>query len=492
MAAADMGSEPRAPSEGTEEARAQAEAKKNEGNAMFQKGHWTEAADLYSEAISLNPFVAAYWTNRAFAYLKSEAYGYALIDANKAIELDKTFVKGYYRRATTNFALNKYKESLKDFKTVVKLAPKDKDAQAKYKECDRIVMRLMFTEAISREAGSVADTLDLDSMAVEPDYDGPHLPEGAMTVQFVQELTEHFRKERRLHKKYAYQILVRIKQYFEKQPSLVDVPVGKGQKFTICGDIHGQFYDLLHIFDINGLPSETNPYLFNGDFVDRGSFSFEVILLLFSYKLLYPNHFFMARGNHESVNMNKMYGFDGEAKTKGSDTMVELFHEVFRTLPLAHCVAGKILAVHGGLFSKDGVTLDDIRKVDRFREPPDSGLMCEMLWADPMPVKGRAPSKRGVGLHFGPDVTEAFCANNNLDYVVRSHEVKENGYEIHHGGKCITVFSAPNYCDQMGNKGAFITITGDDTTPKFTTYNAVPHPNIKPMAYASGMGFLGL
>eukprot|EP00124_Ichthyophonus_hoferi_P000627 Ihof_evm20s24 gene=Ihof_evmTU20s24 len=450
-----------------------AEERKNEGNEKFKAGHYSEAVDLYTQAIELNPHVPAYWGNRAFSYIKTEAYGYALIDANKALEMDKTFTKGYYRRATANFALNKYKESLKDFRTVVKLAPKDKAAQAKYKECDRIVMRIMFTEAISRDVGSVIDTLDLDSMVVEAEYEGPRLPEGGVTPEFIVELTEHFRSEKRLHKKYAYQILVRIKEYFEKQPSLVDVAVPKDSKFTICGDIHGQFYDLLNIFNLNGLPSETNPYLFNGDFVDRGSFSFEVVLLLFSFKLCYPNHFYMARGNHESINMNKMYGFDGEVKAKGSDTMVELFHEVFRTIPLAHCVAGKIFVVHGGLFSKDGVTLDDIRKVDRFREPPDSGLMCEMLWADPMPINGRAPSKRGVGLHFGPDVTEAFLANNNLDYVVRSHEVKDNGYEVQHGGKCITIFSAPNYCDQMGNKGAFINITGDDLTPKFTSYTAV-------------------
>ncbi|XP_053623522.2 serine/threonine-protein phosphatase 5-like [Plodia interpunctella] len=110
--------------------------------------------------------------------------------------------------------------------------------------------------------------------------------------------------------------------------------------------------------------------------------------------------------------------------------------------------------------------------------------MCELLWSDPQPMGGRAPSKRGVGCQFGPDVTSNFLARNGLDYIIRSHEVKNDGYEVAHDGKCITVFSAPNYCDTMGNLGAFITMNGKDLKPNFTTYEAVPHPDVKPMAYA--------
>jgi len=234
--------------------------------------------------------------------------------------------------------------------------------------------------------------------------------------------------------------------------------------------------------------AKKNPYLFNGDFVDRGSFSFECILTLFTFKLVYPDHFFMARGNHETVNMNRTYGFDGEVKNKGTDMMVELFHETFRTLPLAHVIENKVFCVHGGLFNEDGVTLDDIKKIDRFREPGDSGLMCDLLWADPMHANGRAMSKRGVGLHFGPDITQAFLDTNGLDYMVRSHEMKDSGYELMHSDKCITVFSAPNYCDQMGNQGALINITKHNLSPKFKTFSAVPHPDIKPMAYANMNG----
>jgi len=185
--------------------------------------------------------------------------------------------------------------------------------------------------------------------------------------------------------------------------------------------------------------------------------------------------------------MNKVYGFEGEVKAKFSEDMFELFSETFSTLPLAHLINRKILVVHGGLFSRDDVTLDEIRNIDRFgKKQLDHGsLMCELLWSDPQTLPGRGPSKRGVGIQFGPDVTESFLERNNLELLIRSHEVKENGYVIEHNGKCITVFSAPNYCDTIGNKGAIINIT-PDLKLNYVTFEAVPHPNIRPMAYAIG------
>lgn len=101
----------------------------------------------------------------------------------------------------------------------------------------------------------------------------------------------------------------------------------------------------------------------------------------------------MARGNHESKMMNKMYGFEGEMKKKYSEMAYDLYTEVFCVLPLAHVIENKVIVVHGGLFSKDGVTLEDIKKVDRNREPPEDGLMSELLWSDPQPTPGRGPSK---------------------------------------------------------------------------------------------------
>ena len=173
-----------------------------------------------------------------------------------------------------------------------------------------------------------------------------------VTMEFMEQLLEHYRVQKKLHRRYAFQILVDVRKYFSQQPTLIEVSVPDESKFTICGDIHGQFYDLLNIFKLNGLPSKENPYLFNGDFVDRGSFSVECIFVLFGFKLLFPDHFFMSRGNHESENMNKMYGFEGEVKAKYSSLMVDLFTEVYNWLPLCHCLEKKVLVMHGGLFAK--------------------------------------------------------------------------------------------------------------------------------------------
>lgn len=463
---------------------------KEKANGHFKKQEYADAAVLYSQAIELDPTKSVYFGNRSFAYLKLECFGYALSDATKCIQLDKTYVKGYYRRAQAHMSLGKFKLALKDFEFVSKACPSDMDAKKRFLECKKVVQRMAFENAIRVEEvkKSVADSLDLDSMSIDDDYDGPCLGEdGSVSLEFMDQLLETLEKGGKLHRKYAYKILLKMKQLFEKLPTLVDINVPDASKFTICGDIHGQFYDLLNIFKMNGRPSDKNPYLFNGDFVDRGSFSVECILTLFGYKLLYPEHFYMSRGNHESHTMNQMYGFEGEVRTKYTDQMAQLFTEVFCCIPLAHLINNKVMVTHGGLFAEDGVKLEDIRKTDRFREPPESGVMCDLLWSDPQPMSGRSPSKRGVGIQFGPDVTERFLKDNNLQYVVRSHEVKPDGYEVAHGGKCITVFSAPNYCDQMGNKGAFITIRGGDLTPKYTTYDAVPHPNIRPMAYASSL-----
>lgn len=299
-----------------------------------------------------------------------------------------------------------------------------------------------------------------------------------------------------VHKKFAIMILLRCREIFEKDASLVHITIPEDKEVTVCGDIHGQFYDLLNIFKINGNPSESNPYLFNGDFIDRGSFSVEVVLTLLAWKAAYPRHMFMSRGNHESKNLNKLYGFEGEVKKKYDVKMYDLFSELFCYLPIGHCINKKILVVHGGLFAKDGVKLEDISKFNRVREPADEGIMCECLWSDPCDQDGRHPSKRGVGVQFGPDVAARFLDDNNLskfmivfiffaEMLVRSHEVKQEGFEYQKGGRVLTVFSAPNYCDQMGNKGAFIRFNGKELDPKITSFEKVEHPKIPPMAYAS-------
>jgi len=312
---------------------------------------------------------------------------------------------------------------------------------------------------------------------------------------FSQAAIERFRNQKLIHKRYAIRLLISCKNYFETLPSLLELNVpeqgpedGAEPRFTVCGDTHGQFYDVLNIFKLNGYPSAANPYLFNGDFVDRGSFSVEVMLTYLLFKMACPDGIYLIRGNHETKNMNKIYGFEGEVRHKYDQKTFELFLEVFEHLPLAATIGGKVFVTHGGI-PVEPVTLDEIRKIKRGREPGDSGLMSDLLWADPQPFPGKAPSKRGVGYSFGPDITERFLQLNNLELLVRSHEVKDEGYVVEHGGKTITVFSAPNYCDSMANKGAFIRFDASCKT-EFVQYEAVPHPNVKPMAYAAGMAGL--
>lgn len=178
---------------------------------------------------------------------------------------------------------------------------------------------------------------------------------------------------------------------------------------TICGDIHGQYYDLMNIFQLNGYPAIKNKYLFNGDFVDRGSFSVECILTLIAWKCVNIDFLHMTRGNHEAKQVNHIYGFKGEVQAKYKDNGVyEAFSEFFCGLPLAYVVNKKVMICHGGLPSFDGVTLKDIRDTFRFVEPPEKGLMCDLLWADPSAAPGHTPSKRGASMAFGPDVTTRF------------------------------------------------------------------------------------
>ncbi|KIJ67953.1 hypothetical protein HYDPIDRAFT_83817, partial [Hydnomerulius pinastri MD-312] len=326
-----------------------------------------------------------------------------------------------------------------------------------------------------------------------------------ITQEFILKMIDWFKQGKKLPRRYAWEIVLGAHAHFAKEDSLVNLNLEDGETCDVIGDVHGQFYDFLHLYSLTGTPRPDHCLLMNGDLVDRGSWSIEVILTAFAYKWLYPTRMFINRGNHEAKDMNRTYGFEGEAKHKHGEQTYKLFAHVFTTIPLATLVSGTKLStdvtsktilspekrkryfvVHGGLFSKDGVTLDEIRKIPRVgRQPGQEGLMCELLWTDPQETPGRGPSKRGVGIAFGPDVTKRWCDLNGVTGVIRSHEVRENGYAIEHDGLCTTVFSAPNYVDQVGNKGAYIRIDAAGDL-KYFQFEAQPHPPMKPMAYATG------
>lgn len=279
---------------------------------------------------------------------------------------------------------------------------------------------------------------------------------------------------------------------------------GKDSKettMTVVGDTHGQYYDVLNLLQINGDPNDTNKYAFNGDFVDRGSFSFQTCFLFLAFKALMPQNVFLTRGNHETVDMNVMYGFFHEIMTKYDKDVMHKFWDVFANLPLGVTLKNKkfpdfkTLVLHGGLVSPENVTLEEINSIDRSsaldgrmaeteEESRESQIVHDILWSDPMSEKGKRENRdRGGGLLFGPDVTEEFLQANGLNLLIRSHQVRHQGWSEDHKGLCFTLFSAPNYCDMSGNKGAFMKFSGKQAFPEIFEFDAVSHPPLGPMAH---------
>lgn len=244
-----------------------------------------------------------------------------------------------------------------------------------------------------------------------------------------------------------------VREVFLSQSALLELEA----PLKICGDIHGQFHDLLRLFEYGGVPPESN-YLFLGDYVDRGKQSLETITLLFAYKTKYPENFFLLRGNHECASITRIYGFYDECKRRYNIKLWKLFCDVFNCMPVCAVIDEKIMCMHGGL-SPEITNFDQIRKLVRPTDVPDTGLICDLLWADPdKDIQGWAENDRGVSFIFGPDVVSSFLQKQDLDLVCRAHQVVEDGYEFFAKRQLITLFSAPNYCGEFDNAGAMMTI----------------------------------
>ncbi|KAL2310490.1 hypothetical protein Nmel_002145 [Mimus melanotis] len=365
---------------------------------------------------------------------------------------------------------------------------------------------------------------------VPDSYYGPRLS-FPLTVEDANALLHAFRNEQLLHARYVLQLLSETRRVLKEMPNITHLSTSYSKEITVCGDLHGNLDDLLLIFYKNGLPSEQNRYVFNGDFVDRGKNSMEILIILFAFLLIYPNDLHLNRGNHEDYIMNLRYGFTKEVSKKYKDHWKQilcLLRDVFSWLPLATIIDSKVLILHGGI--SDTTDLDFLNALERnklkslmrppksvrdrqdqtkkrvpttkpskhianqhvagktqhnsssgFTEPSGSNLppdpalkewkqILDILWSDPRSQNGCTPNKRrGGGCYFGPDVTAKLFERYNLKMLIRSHEFKPEGYEISHDGKVITIFSASNYYEEGSNRGAYIKLN-PELIPRFVQY----------------------
>ncbi|RLN88052.1 hypothetical protein BBJ28_00019081, partial [Nothophytophthora sp. Chile5] len=352
----------------------------------------------------------------------------------------------------------------------------------KFKAAEHTIAQLTKGRSLSR---TVSDA-EVAGITVEADYRGPHV-HWPLELSNVLAVLDSFKTSQVLHHKYVLELLNAGVRALAPLPTLQEITVAEGEKLTVIGDLHGQLQDLFSIFSINGLPSPTNKYLFNGDFVDRGLYGTEVVMTLLLFRLLDPTSVYLNRGNHESRNQNSWMGFEDEVwgKYSGAEDgdlerparLFERFQALFEVLPLCAVLQSKIFVVHGGLFSRDNVTLAHLRGIARKREPPlhqlgfEDKIFEDMLWSDPRAIQTRQPSERGAGVEFGVNVTNNFCLVNKIALIIRSHECVPEGFEILHGGRLITLFSASRYCGTQMNKGAFLTL-GPELQPEIQQFYA--------------------
>ncbi|XP_071600248.1 serine/threonine-protein phosphatase with EF-hands 2 [Heliangelus exortis] len=443
---------------------------------------------------------------------------------------------------------------------------------------ERDFISRMFVTGESFKEAELEKYCDYESIKVPDSYTGPHLS-FPLLPDHATALLEAFKQKKQLHARYVLNLLNETRKHLKQLPNITHVSTCYSEEITVCGDLHGQLDDLFLIFYKNGLPSPSKSYVFNGDFVDRGKQSLEILLILFAFLLIYPKEVHLNRGNHEDHMVNLRYGFTKEVMQKykvHGKKILKMIHNVFCWLPLATLIDQKVLIIHGGI--SDTTDLDMLEKIKRNKfmsvlrgkerkessgnvevqeiiekskaeadpaaankaepslplqpQPAEAPSMAkklelprwvrqtvqeqmercrraldvseseedeptcasmvsladghrprwthqeegkqilDILWSDPMPQEGcRVNTVRGGGCYFGPDVTGKILEKYNLQFLIRSHECKQEGYEFCHNRKVLTIFSASNYYEIGSNRGAYVKL-GPDLVPHFVQYQA--------------------
>lgn len=294
-------------------------------------------------------------------------------------------------------------------------------------------------------------------------------------------IRDHLKRDGRLLKADIVKIIKLATEILKTEGNLVAI----SDPVTVVGDIHGQFYDLLKLLSVGGNP-DTTKYLFLGDFVDRGIFSLECMVLILALKLSRPATITLIRGNHECRQMTITFNFREECLAKQDQEIYDLFMDLFDALPISALINGKFIAFHGGI-SPDFKTISELNKIDRFKEPPATGALCDILWSDPVDRADGAleddfidNQQRGCSYFYGAKSLNSFLSKNGLLSVIRGHEVQLEGYKMFNWKsknfpQVITVFSAPNYCDSYNNKGAIIKFENNSLNIQQFHYSQHPY-----------------
>ena len=280
---------------------------------------------------------------------------------------------------------------------------------------------------------------------------------------------ERLRKGELLSEIEVFDLCFTVKCILCTESNVIDIQA----PVIVCGDIHGQFYDLLHLFEVGG-PLPDNQYLFLGDYVDRGIYSVETITYLLLLKAKYPTRIHLLRGNHESRMITQDYGFYEECIEKYHTVSVwNSFMEVFDYFSVSALIDNSVYCVHGGL-SPHLRTIDQIRYcIDRNVEIPHEGPFCDLMWSDPEDdEEGMRMSSRGAGYLFGKKPVDEFCEINNVSLIARAHQLVMQGYEYHFDKKLVTVWSAPNYCGRCENIASIMRVNTKGEQ-EFTTFDYV-------------------